>query len=121
MLANFSKVKNQLKQNVFRVPSLNNLATALAPKTLTQVLIQTGEQICVTKVIHPKYYKHLKEAAVTQSFGQKKMGWFSGRLAFFKLQAESNKESRKLTPTVKDLLFLACVAFCVITFEPIMI
>ena len=30
-------------------------------------------------------------------------------------------ESRKLTPTVKDLLFLACVAFCVVTFEPIMI
>ena len=30
-------------------------------------------------------------------------------------------ESRKLTPTVKDLFFLACVAFCVVTFEPIMI
>ena len=31
------------------------------------------------------------------------------------------EESRKLTPTVKDLLFLACVAFCAVTFEPIMI
>ena len=36
--------------------------------------------------------------------------------------AESNKERvEKLTTTIKDLLFLACVAFCVITFEPIMI
>ena len=26
--------------------------------------------------IHPKYYKHLKKAALAQAFGQIKMGWF---------------------------------------------
>ena len=37
------------------------------------------------------------------------------------IQRVINGESRKLTPTVKDLLFLACLAFCVVTFEPVMI
>ena len=37
-------------------------------------------------------------------------------LNYFKLRRESKTDSYS-----KDLLFLACVAFCVITFEPIMI
>ena len=33
------------------------------------------------KVIHPKYYKHLKKGAHQSHLGRQKMGWFSGRLA----------------------------------------
>ena len=29
-----------------------------------------------TKVIHPKYYKHLKKGAHQSHLGRQKMGWF---------------------------------------------
>jgi hypothetical protein len=36
---------------------------------------------CSSKVIHPKYYKHLKKGAPQMPFGQTKNGLVSGRLA----------------------------------------
>ena len=39
----------------------------------------------VNKVIHPKYYKHLKKRCSPKQFGQTKNGLVSGRLAWNKI------------------------------------
>ena len=53
------------------VTTVTNRPTLAEIKTAQQVGIYIFKEN--SKVIHPKYYKHLKEPALAQPFGQKKM------------------------------------------------
>ena len=67
---NITDSSNPEKSLVYLENELIDQDIFLATRTNDVTIEVTG------KVIHPKYYKHLKKSCSAQPFGQIRMGWF---------------------------------------------
>ena len=57
----------------------DNHNKVLRPSSCTMYILRLTSQLGLhgqAKVIHPKYYKHLKKGAHQSHLGRQKMGWF---------------------------------------------